>query len=166
MDPEASLDWAAEFGRSAPLLVDIGSGLGESTAQAAADRPDWNVLSVEVYIPGLAALMAQVEQRGLENVRAVEYPAILATSSLNDTRVEVGEPLKWVTRLRATVTSDQRERPIVLRTEMVAGHGGRSGRYDAWRQWAAEEAFVLDGLGATELRPGAGPASSAADAPA
>ena len=75
VDPEASLDWAAEFGRSAPLLVDIGSGLGESTAQAAADRPDWNVLSVEVYIPGLAALMAQVEQRGLENVRAVEANA-------------------------------------------------------------------------------------------
>lgn len=89
-----------------------------------------------------------------ENIRVAAYPAILATSSLNDTRVEVGEPLKWVTRLRETVTSDQRERPIVMRTEMVAGHGGRSGRYDAWRQWAEEEAFVLDGIGAGEpLRP-------------
>ncbi|MCG7423441.1 tRNA (guanosine(46)-N7)-methyltransferase TrmB [Micrococcus porci] len=73
--PDAHLDWDAAFGRHAPLLVDIGSGLGESTAQGAADHPDWNVLSVEVYLPGLAALMAQVESRGLENVRAVEANA-------------------------------------------------------------------------------------------
>lgn len=75
VDPEASLDWDAVFGRTAPLLVDIGSGLGESTAQAAADRPDWNVLAVEVYVPGLAALLGHVEQRGLGNVRAVEANA-------------------------------------------------------------------------------------------
>jgi hypothetical protein len=54
---DARLDWDAAFGRRAPLLVDIGSGLGESTAQAAADRPDWNGLAVEVYVPGLAALI-------------------------------------------------------------------------------------------------------------
>ncbi|GAB47659.1 S9 family peptidase [Mobilicoccus pelagius] len=88
-----------------------------------------------------------------ENVRAVDYPAILATSSLNDTRVQVGEPLKWVTRLRETVTSDQVERPILMRAEMVAGHGGRSGRYDAWRQWSGEVAFLLDAIGATEPLP-------------
>ncbi|WP_052466368.1 S9 family peptidase [Mobilicoccus massiliensis] len=86
-----------------------------------------------------------------ENVRAAQYPAILATSSLNDTRVQVGEPLKWVTRLRQTVTSDQGERPVVMRTEMVAGHGGRSGRYDAWRQAAFELAFLLDQIGAAEI---------------
>ncbi|WP_168583717.1 S9 family peptidase [Gephyromycinifex aptenodytis] len=87
-----------------------------------------------------------------ENIRAVEYPAILATSGLNDTRVDVGEPAKWVARLRKTVTSDQNARPILLRTEMVAGHGGRSGRYDAWHDAAWELAFLLDhlGLGATE----------------
>lgn len=85
-----------------------------------------------------------------ENVRRADYPAILATTSLNDTRVQVGEPLKWVTRLRETVTSDQVQRPIVLKTEMVAGHGGRSGRYDAWRQFAFEEAFMLWHLGVRE----------------
>ncbi|GMA40021.1 prolyl oligopeptidase family serine peptidase [Mobilicoccus caccae] len=81
-----------------------------------------------------------------ENVQARPYPAILATTSLNDTRVQVGEPLKWVTRLRETVTSDQRERPILLRTEMVAGHGGRSGRYDAWKDAAFEMSFLLHHL--------------------
>ena len=59
-----------------------------------------------------------------ENVTAAQYPAILATTSLNDTRVHYVEPAKWVARLRDTVTNDEVERPILLRTEMVAGHGG------------------------------------------
>jgi oligopeptidase B len=89
-----------------------------------------------------------------ENIRAVDYPAVLATSSLHDTRVYVTEPAKWVTRLRELVTSDPVTRPILMRTEMAAGHGGRSGRYAAWEQIAWEWAFVLDQLGATQLRTG------------
>ncbi len=83
-----------------------------------------------------------------ENIAVKDYPAILATTSLNDTRVYFVEPAKWVARLRETVTSDPVERPILLRTEMVAGHGGKSGRYDAWHQRAFELAFLLDQLGA------------------
>ncbi len=85
-----------------------------------------------------------------ENVTARDYPAILATTSLHDTRVFFTEPAKWVARLRATVTSDPETRPILLRTEMAAGHGGRSGRYAAWEQIAWEWSVVLDQLGATE----------------
>ncbi|WP_109473080.1 S9 family peptidase [Ornithinimicrobium cavernae] len=83
-----------------------------------------------------------------ENIRAVDYPAILATTGLNDTRVFFVEPAKWVARLRETVTSNPAERPILLKTEMVAGHGGKTGRYDAWRETAFEVAFLLDQLGA------------------
>lgn len=90
-----------------------------------------------------------------ENVRATEYPAVLATSSLHDTRVYVTEPAKWLARLRETVTNDPVERPLLLRTEMSAGHGGRSGRYAAWEQVAWEWAVVLDQLGATERVDGA-----------
>ena len=86
-----------------------------------------------------------------ENIRAVEYPAIFGSTSLNDTRVFFVEPAKWVARLRETVTSDQAERPILFRCEMVAGHGGRSGRYRKWEQRADELAWLLDQLGATEL---------------
>ena len=86
-----------------------------------------------------------------ENVRAVDYPAIFASTSLNDTRVFFVEPAKWVARLRETVTSDQIERPILFRCEMVAGHGGRSGRYRKWEQRADELAWLLDQLGATAL---------------
>jgi oligopeptidase B len=70
-----------------------------------------------------------------ENISDRTYPPILAITSLNDTRVLYHEPAKWIARLRATA----RGGPFLLKTEMVAGHGGRSGRYDAWR----EEAFVL-----------------------
>jgi oligopeptidase B len=84
-----------------------------------------------------------------ENVQALPYPAILATTGLNDTRVYYVEPAKWVARLRETVTSDPQQRPILLKTEMVAGHGGRTGRYDAWHEAAFEIAFVLDQLGAS-----------------
>ncbi|MGD8149670.1 S9 family peptidase [Ornithinimicrobium sp. Y1694] len=87
-----------------------------------------------------------------ENIREVEYPAILATTGLNDTRVFYVEPAKWVARLRETVTNDPQQRPILLKTEMVAGHGGKTGRYDAWRETAFEIAFMVDQLGATEAR--------------
>ncbi len=84
-----------------------------------------------------------------ENVRdGVEYPAIFATTSLNDTRVFFVEPTKWIQRLREAVTNDPVERPIAQRTEMVAGHGGKSGRYGRWESRAEEFAFALGQVGA------------------
>ncbi len=85
-----------------------------------------------------------------ENVRDAAYPAVLATTSLNDTRVYYTEPAKWVARLREHTTSDPATSPVLLRTEMVAGHGGKSGRYDAWRQVAWEWAFLVSCVGAGE----------------
>ncbi len=84
-----------------------------------------------------------------ENVSAATYPAILATTGLNDTRVYYVEPAKWVARLRGLVDNDPAERPIMLKTEMVAGHGGKTGRYDAWKDTAFEMAVMLDQLQAT-----------------
>ncbi len=84
-----------------------------------------------------------------ENVAAREYPAILATGGLNDPRVGYHEPTKWVQRLRATVTNGP-DRPILLKMELGAGHGGPSGRYDAWRQEAFVLAFALWQMGITD----------------
>ncbi|MFG3553800.1 S9 family peptidase [Micromonospora sp. NPDC047557] len=78
-----------------------------------------------------------------ENVAAVDYPAILAVTSLNDTRVLYSEPAKWIARLRATAPQGD----YLLKTEMGAGHGGPSGRYDAWREEAFINAWILDRLG-------------------
>jgi oligopeptidase B len=79
-----------------------------------------------------------------ENVTAQQYPRILAITSLNDTRVFFVEPAKWVAKLRATASG---EVDVLLKTEMDAGHGGRSGRYDAWREIAFTLAWQLDTLG-------------------
>jgi oligopeptidase B len=78
-----------------------------------------------------------------ENVAARPYPPILAMTSLNDTRVLYHEPAKWVARLRANAP----EANVILKTEMGAGHGGPSGRYNAWREEAFMMAWILDRLG-------------------
>ncbi|MEV7013826.1 S9 family peptidase [Streptosporangium sp. NPDC051022] len=75
-----------------------------------------------------------------ENVDDRVYPPILAITSLNDTRVFYHEPAKWIARLRDTA----RGGPFLLKTEMGAGHGGRSGRYDSWREEALVLAWILD----------------------
>jgi len=84
-----------------------------------------------------------------ENVTATEYPAIYATGGLNDPRVGYHEPTKWVQQLRRTVTNGD-DRPIVLRMEVGAGHGGPSGRYDAWAKEAETLAFALTQVGITD----------------
>jgi oligopeptidase B len=75
-----------------------------------------------------------------ENVDGRAYPQILAITSLNDTRVMYHEPAKWIARLRDTAKGG----PFLLKTEMGAGHGGRSGRYDAWREEAFTLAWIVD----------------------
>ncbi|MFG2061592.1 S9 family peptidase [Micromonospora sp. NPDC048871] len=78
-----------------------------------------------------------------ENVAPLDYPAILAMTSLNDTRVFYHEPAKWIARLRTVAPQGD----YLLKTEMEAGHGGPSGRYDAWREEAFINAWTLDRLG-------------------
>ncbi len=88
-----------------------------------------------------------------ENVpEGIQLPAVMATTSLNDTRVEFVEPTKWVQRLReasgaATDPVLAQARPILLRTEMVAGHSGPSGRESHWAARAEEFAFALSQVG-------------------
>ena len=80
-----------------------------------------------------------------ENVEAKDYPAILAITSINDTRVLYVEPAKWVAALRATKTGDS---DLLLKTEMNAGHGGVSGRYEKWKEVAFEYAWIVQQTGA------------------
>ncbi|MEJ7834243.1 MAG: S9 family peptidase, partial [Nocardioides sp.] len=81
-----------------------------------------------------------------DNVAAKAYPPILAETSLNDTRVLYVEPAKWVARLRAVAVDPD----VLLRTEMSAGHGGVSGRYQAWHDRAFTLAWILDRMGLAE----------------
>jgi len=79
-----------------------------------------------------------------DNVEAKEYPAILAVGGLTDPRVTYWEPAKWVARLRATKTGDSL---LMLKTNMEAGHGGASGRFDRLKEVALVQAFALMAAG-------------------
>ena len=78
----------------------------------------------------------------------VRYPDILATGGLSDPRVGFWEPAKWVQKLRAANPANK----VLLKMEMGAGHGGPSGRYDAWKDEAFVYAFILEALGLADLR--------------
>ncbi|MDQ1497940.1 MAG: oligopeptidase [Actinomycetota bacterium] len=95
--------------------------------------------------PGFYATMKSYSP--YDNVRPVRYPDLFVTAGLNDPRVSYWEPAKWVAKLRTTAEPGGR---ILLRTEMGAGHGGPSGRYDAWRKEAEIFAFLLDAVGLKE----------------
>ncbi|AOE84394.1 oligopeptidase [Pseudomonas sp. TCU-HL1] len=79
-----------------------------------------------------------------ENVSAQAYPAMLVVAGYNDSRVQYWEAAKWVARLRAKKTDSN---PLLLKTDLGAGHGGMSGRYQALRDVALEYAFLLKVLG-------------------
>jgi oligopeptidase B len=80
-----------------------------------------------------------------DNVRAQEYPAMLVTTGLWDSQVQYYEPAKWVAKLRALKTD---RHPLLLYVDMEAGHGGKAGRFQRYREIAMEYAFLLDQLGA------------------
>ncbi|MGI9008899.1 MAG: S9 family peptidase [Streptosporangiaceae bacterium] len=104
---------------------------------------EWEEWGDPLHDPAVYAYMKSYTP--YENIAAgVTYPPILAITSLNDTRVLYTEPAKWIARLQAQASGG----PFLLKTEMVAGHGGRSGRYDAWH----EEAMVLAWIVTTAKR--------------
>jgi oligopeptidase B len=113
-----------------PFVDPVNSMLDPSLPLTVLEWEEWGnpLASAEAY-------RYMVSYSPYENVTPSSYPPILAVTSLHDTRVLFHEPAKWVARLRAVAP----EGDYLLKTEMGAGHGGPSGRYDAWH----EEAFVL-----------------------
>jgi oligopeptidase B len=82
-----------------------------------------------------------------DNVARQAYPAMLVTTGLHDSQVQYWEPAKWVARVRARKTGSN---PLLYRTTMEAGHGGKSGRFQRFRDIAEEYAFILDQSGIRE----------------
>ncbi|MFC0860755.1 S9 family peptidase [Sphaerimonospora cavernae] len=99
---------------------------------------EWDEWGDPLHNPEVYAYMKSYSP--YENVDGRPYPPILAITSLNDTRVFYHEPAKWIARLRDTAGGG----PFLLKTEMGAGHGGRSGRYDAWHEEAFALSWILD----------------------
>lgn len=93
-----TLDTTAWFGRSAPLVLEIGSGMGETTARLAADQTEVNSLAVEVYKPGLAQALLRAESLGLDNLRLLRGDAVvllkehIEPESLSEVRIFFPDP--------------------------------------------------------------------------
>ncbi|MGH3572006.1 MAG: tRNA (guanosine(46)-N7)-methyltransferase TrmB [Pseudonocardiaceae bacterium] len=96
--PDGPLDAAGWFGRTAPVVLEIGSGMGESTAAMALEAPDVDHLAVEIYQPGLAQLLLRIEQAEISNLRLLRGDAYtvlhehLAASSLHAVRIYFPDP--------------------------------------------------------------------------
>ncbi|MET1036778.1 MAG: tRNA (guanosine(46)-N7)-methyltransferase TrmB [Aeromicrobium sp.] len=82
VDPAHVLDQAALFGRSAPLVVEIGSGRGEALVHAAHDRPDLDFLGLEVYVPGVAQTLVRMRHLGVTNIRLAVVDAAEALTTM------------------------------------------------------------------------------------
>jgi oligopeptidase B len=116
-------------------FVDVVSTMSDPTLPlTVTEWEEWGDPRVEPYASCILAYSPY------DNTVPADYPAVYATAGLNDPRVSVHEPAKWTARLRDVGTGSA---PIVLRTELGAGHGGPTGRYDAWRDEARTIAFIL-----------------------
>ena len=82
-----------------------------------------------------------------DNVEAKDYPSMLVTTGLHDSQVQYWEPAKWVAKMRELKTDDN---PLLLHTNMDAGHGGASGRFKQFKETAMQYAFMLDLVGINE----------------
>src|SRR5260221_716885 len=118
-----------------PLGGVLNHQLGHKLPLTPPEWPEWgNPITDE------AACRYILSYSPYDNVAAKEYPAILAMAGLTDPRVTYWEPAKWIARLRATMTSGG---PVLLRTNMGAGHGGASGRFNPPDEIAIAYAFAL-----------------------
>jgi oligopeptidase B len=95
----------------------------------------------------LAAYDYMLSYSPYDNVSAQAYPAMLVTTGLWDSQVQYYEPAKWVAKLRALKTD---RNPLLLHVDMEAGHGGKAGRFQRYRETAMEYAFILERLGASD----------------
>ncbi len=85
-----------------------------------------------------------------DNVTAQPYPNVYIYTGLNDDQVPYWQPTKWVAKLRAHKTDDN---IVILRTNLGAGHGGASGRYEGYEEWAFYDAYLLLQLGMLDVQP-------------
>lgn len=165
---------AASFTRAGNIAIQGGSAGGELMGVVANTDPDlWGAVVADVpFVDVLSTMQDEslpltpsewpewgnpiIDKAAFElirsyspydNVEAKAYPPMLITGGLNDPRVTYWEPAKWAARLRATKTDNNL---LLLKTNMGAGHGGKSGRWESLREDAEAYAFILTQMGAQE----------------
>ena len=124
-----------------PFVDVVNTMLDDSLPLTPGEWPEWgNPITDEVAFHYIHSYSPY------DNVSAQAYPPLLITGGLTDPRVTYWEPAKYVARLRTLKTDGN---PLLLKTNMGAGHGGASGRYDRLREIAFDYAFVLGQVGIT-----------------
>lgn len=124
-----------------PFVDIVHTMLDESLPLTPGEWPEWGDPREDPIV-----FKRLVELSPYDQVRAQNYPAMLITGGISDPRVTYWEPAKWTARLRATKTDDNL---LLMKINMDAGHGGKSGRYDSLRETAEEYAFLfaaIDGM--------------------
>ncbi|ONF96083.1 S9 family peptidase [Sphingomonas jeddahensis] len=134
-DPEL---WGAVIA-DVPFVDVLNTMMDDSLPLTPGEWPEWGN-----PITDPAAFQLIRSYSPYDNVRAQDYPPLFISGGLNDPRVTYWEPAKWAAKLRATKTDDN---VLLLKTNMGAGHGGKSGRFESLREAAEEHAFVLWQLG-------------------
>ena len=134
-DPEL---WGAVIA-DVPFVDVLNTMLDETLPLTPGEWPEWGN-----PITDPAAFQLIRSYSPYDNVRAQAYPPLFISGGLNDPRVTYWEPAKWAAKLRATKTDNN---VLLLKTNMGAGHGGKSGRFESLREAAEEHAFVLWQLG-------------------
>lgn len=137
-DPEL---WGA-IAAHVPFVDVLNTMLDDSLPLTPGEFPEWGNPIVDKAAFDLIHSYSPYDQ-----IKAQPYPPILATAGLNDPRVTYWEPAKWIAKLRATRTDDN---IMLLKTNMGAGHGGKSGRFESLKEDAEEYAFFLWQLGMAE----------------
>lgn len=135
---EAPELWGAMLA-GVPFVDVINTMVDETLPLTPGEWPEWGN-----PVTDKAAFDYMLSYSPYDNVTAKAYPPMLVSAGLNDPRVTYWEPAKWVAKLRATRTNDAL---LLLRTNMGAGHAGKSGRWGALHEDAEEYAFVLTQLG-------------------
>lgn len=147
IDPDYRFDSVESFGRSAPLVIEIGSGRGEAVVHAAAQNPGTNFLSLEVYIPGIAQTLVRMQHAGVDNIRV----ALLDAAEALDTAIVPGSvdelwvffPDPWHKskhHKRRLVTAD-----FATKAARVLKPGGVWRLATDWQDYANQMRSVLEG---------------------
>ncbi|MGV3630921.1 MAG: S9 family peptidase [Bacteroidota bacterium] len=118
-----------------PFVDVVSTMLDESIPLTVGEYEEWGNPNDEIYFNYMLSYSP------FDNVRKMNYPAMLITTGYHDSQVQYWEPLKWIARLRDYRTNSN---PLLLDCNMDAGHGGGSGRTNERKEWAKEFSFILD----------------------
>ncbi len=158
----AALDYAAVFGRAAPTVLEIGFGMGETTAAIAQARPDLNFLCVEVFVAGIGALAKRIDETGLANIRIIQHDAVdvvrdmLAPDSLAGVHIFFPDPWPKARHHKRRLVAQ----PFIGRLASRIAPGGILHCATDWQHYAEQMLDVLmHEPRLRNLHPGYAPAS-------